>query len=302
MRNRSLIADLGLLYTSIIWGTTFFVVKDLVKYIDPVVLCAYRFLLAALFLYPLLLFKSKKIFANLKEGITLGFLLWIIYVSQTIGLVFTSASNAAFITGLFLVFIPLFLLLIFKKRPSLTQLFVIFISISGLWMLTGGISEINRGDLITILTAIAYALHVLYADKFAKNEIDPYVLCFQQFLFVSIFSFMTALIFNLPLSLNNAVLSHVTKIILFLTIFPTVSAFLIQLFAQKITHPIKVSLIFALEPVFGAIFAWTLGGEEFLFRQAIGGFLIFISLIILGLKLDIEKHLYKLGCFRQNQN
>jgi drug/metabolite transporter (DMT)-like permease len=71
-------------------------------------------------------------------------------------------------------------------------------------------------------------------------------------------------------------------IIVFLALFPTLSAFLIQLLAQRHVPAIRVSLIFALEPVFAALFAWTVGGEEFLLRRAVGGVLIFVALIIAG--------------------
>ena len=110
---KNYLADLGLLYASAIWGTTFFIVKDTINYIDPVTLCAYRFFLAALILLPIILKTKKLPFSNLKEGLILGVFLWFIYVAQTIGLVYTSASNAAFITGLFVVFIPIFSLIIF---------------------------------------------------------------------------------------------------------------------------------------------------------------------------------------------
>ncbi len=284
--NKTYIAEIGLLYASAIWGTTFFMVKNVLQYIDPVILCSYRFLLAALILMFFLIYNRLPLFSNLKEGLILGFFLWLIYISQTIGLVFTTASNAAFITGLFIVFIPIFLFIFFKKKPNLKSLLAITIALCGLNFLTGGLIHANKGDLITLITAFAYALHVLFADKYVKKDINPYTLCFQQFLFVSILSFLTAFLFRLPFSIAK---TSVIWIILFLTIFPTLSAFVIQLVAQKNTAPIKVSLIFALEPVFGAIFAWTLGGETFIFTKAIGGLLIFLSLIVYEVQINQQR-------------
>lgn len=280
---KSLLADFGLLYASAIWGTTFFMVKETVKNIDPVALCAYRFLLSAICLVPFLIYKRKALFQNIRAGIVVGTFLWLLYVSQTIGLVYTTASNAAFITGLFIVFIPIFGYIFFKRIPSLNNIMAVMIALIGLWILTGYFVEINKGDLITLITAVAYALHVLFVDRYIKENHDPYVLCFQQFLFVSILSFFASFIFNLPLSVNNF---GTIKSILFLTFFPTLSAFLIQALAQRITAPIKVSLIFALEPVFGALFAWTLGGEIFKVNQVIGGLLIFVALIVHEIKIS----------------
>lgn len=283
---KTFFADFGLLYASAIWGTTFFMVKNVVNYIDPVVLCTYRFFLSALVLLPFLLLNSKSPFSNFKEGIVLGFFLWGIYISQTYGLVYTTASNAAFITGLFIVFIPLFSYLFFKAMPTIMRLSAVFLALVGLWYLTGGLKEINKGDLITLITAITYALHVLFADKYVKNKIDPYILCFQQFLVVSVLSFVSAFVFGLSFEVKSL---NSLWIVLYLILFPTVSAFLIQLLAQKIVTPMRASLIFALEPVFGAMFAWTLGGEVFVLSRAFGGLLIFLALIISEMKFKISK-------------
>ncbi len=287
MLNKNHIAEIGLLYASAIWGTTFFIVKNTLQYIDPVTLCSYRFLLAALILMFFLIYNRLPLFSNLKEGLILGFFLWLIYISQTIGLAFTTASNAAFITGLFIIFIPIFLFIFFRKKPTLKSLFAITIALSGLSFLTGGLIHANKGDIITLITAFAYALHVLFADKYVKKDISPYSLCFQQFLFVSLFSFIAAFFFRAPFSVTDI---NVIWIILFLTIFPTLTAFVIQLVAQKSIAPTKVSLIFALEPVFGAMFAWTLGGETFIFTKAIGGLLIFLSLIIYNSKSFLVRY------------
>ena len=77
--------------------------------------------------------------------------------------------------------------------------------------------------------------------------------------------------------------SAIIPIVVFLAVFPTLLAFVIQMVAQKIISPLRVSLVFALEPVFAGIFAWTAGGEPFVWRSAVGGFFIFAALIVSGL-------------------
>lgn len=178
---------------------------------------------------------------------------------------------------------PIFYLIIFGKPPSFPRLVAVIISLSGLWFLTGGLKDINKGDLLTLITAMAYAIHLLFTDKYVKNNIDPYILSFQQFLFAGILSFITGAIFRLPFSISS---KSVIWVILFLTLFPTISAFIIQLTAQKFTSPIKVSLIFALEPVFAASFAWTLGGETFILHRAFGGLLIFLAILISEIPME----------------
>lgn len=277
---RTPLANVGLFYSAAIWGSTFFIVKQSLLSIDPVILVSYRFLIAAIILAGYLIYRGKALFAHLKEGLILGFFIWLLYIAQTIGLGITTAANSGLITGLFVAFVPIFSLLIFKKMPTLTGIIATVISLTGLWVLTGGLQRVNAGDILTLLSAMAYAVHILFADKYVKRGIDPYVLNFQQFLFVGVASLITGLIFKLPFSVTQ---TDVIWVVLFLAVFPTLSAFVIQLAAQKITAPVRVSLILAFEPVFAVLFAWTLGKEQFESAKAIGGFLIFLALVISGL-------------------
>jgi drug/metabolite transporter (DMT)-like permease len=276
------LADIGLLYAAAIWGATFFLVKGALAEIDPVILVGYRFFTAGLVLLVYLIIKKKNVLVDLKQGIFMAILLWFLYIPQTIGLKYTTASNSGFITGLFVAFIPIFLKLIIKRNPTLMEVVASIVSLIGLWILTGGMVDINSGDILTLIAAMTYALHVLYADKFLKAGLDPLIFSAQQFLLVGLFSLITGLIFNLPFAVGS---TDTILVLLFLILFPTLSAFIIQMLAQKIVAPVRVSLIFALEPVFAALFAWTLGGELFIFHRAAGGLLIFLALIISGLPI-----------------
>jgi drug/metabolite transporter (DMT)-like permease len=278
------LADLGLLYAAAIWGSTFFIVKDALHYINPVVLVGYRFVIAAGLVALICLFAGRRLFKGFSRGLILGIFIWMLYIPQTIGLGITTASNSGFITGLFVAFVPIFSFLLFKKTPSLIGILATLISLSGLWILTGGMTDINRGDMLTLIAAMTYAIHILFVDRFLEQGYDPYILSFQQFLFVGIASIVTGAILGLPFSYGKA---DIGWIILFLAVFPTFSAFMIQVVAQKFTSPMRVSLIFAFEPVFAAIFAWTLGGERVFFHRAMGGLLIFIAMLISGLPPDI---------------
>lgn len=275
-----MLADLGLFYAAAVWGSTFFLVKRALADIDPVILVGYRFTLAGLLVVGGLFYARKPVLAGIRKGLLLGVIIWVLYVPQTLGLRITTASNSAFITGLFVVFVPLFLRTIFKRRPTAWEVLASAVALIGLWILTGGLTEINAGDALTFITAMAYALHLLYADKFMKEKVDPYVISGQQFLVAGVLCFITGLLFDLPFSIGS---SSTIGIVIFLTLFPTLSAFVIQLLAQKIAAPLKVSLIFSLEPVFAALFAWTVGGEQFVLRGAIGGAVIFLALILSGM-------------------
>ena len=281
---KSNLADLSLLLAQVIWGSTFFIVKDIQKFVPAMVLLTYRFLIPTLIFAGYLLLKKKAIFSNLKTGFILGLVLWLGYASQTIGLNITSAANSAFITGLFVVFIPLIAIL-FGQRSFPKKNYVSWtVSLLGLWILTGGIYGINKGDMITLITALAVASHVLLTDHFVKEKIDPYILSFQQLFFVGLFSLFFALIFKMPFAVPN---QKILLEVLYLAIFASLLVYGVQTVAQKYTSPIKVGLIFGMETVFASLFTWTLGGEQFTPLRAFGGLLIFLAILIT--ELPIEK-------------
>ena len=280
IKNRQKLSELGLIYSAVIWGSTFFVVKDALQNVDPMILIGYRFLLAAILAGGSCIVAKKALFKNVVHGLLLGFLSWLLYASQTIGLSFTTASNSGFITGLFIVFVPIFALIVFRKAPSLMDIIATCFSLLGLWILTGGLTEINLGDILTLISAVTYALHILLVDRYIREGDNPFVLSFQQFLVTGAISLSYGVVFGLPFSVFKV---ETVGVILFLALLPTFSAFLIQNLAQKFVKPIRVSLILAFEPVFAALFAWTLGNELLVFHRAIGGFFIFGGLIISGI-------------------
>jgi drug/metabolite transporter (DMT)-like permease len=279
-KRKAILADIGLLYAAAIWGSTFYLVKDALSGIHPVTMIAYRFLLAGAIMLIYLAVTRRSVLQGLGRSALLAFILWTLYMSQTIGLGITTASNSGFITGLFVAFLPIFLRTIFRRKPTVLEVVASAVSLLGLWILTGGMSDFNTGDALTLIAAMAYALHLLFADKYIKGGLDPYVVSCQQFLFVGLFSLITCLVLRLPFDIGS---QKVAGTVLFLALFPTLSAFLIQMVAQKTRSPLRVSLIFALEPLFAAIFAWTLGGEQFVLRGAIGGLFIAAALVISGL-------------------
>lgn len=277
MKHKTLIADLSLIAIAFVWGITFSVIKDQLQYVDANTLVFYRFLIASAGMAIFIAVTKKNWRQNMKPGLVLGFWLWLVYVPQTVGLNYTSASNSAFITALYVAFVPLFSVIFFKHVPSSQRLFAALLALIGLWHLTGGFSHLNYGDALTLLCAVACSFFILLADRYVKRGLDPYVLCFQQFLVVTILSFLTIVIFDLPFGVAKA---GTWGAIIFLAIFATLIAFMVQLSAQRFTSAMKVTLIFVLEPVFAAAYAWTLGGEVFEMRRALGGALVVIAMLI----------------------
>jgi len=279
-------ADAGLVYCAAVWGATFYMVKDALGGVDAVAMVAHRFLLSALLLAPWALVRPSR-WRHLKESAFLAVLLFLLYATQTVGLNYTSASNSGFITGLFVIFVPIFLLLFFRKPPTVVQWVSSVLALMGLWMLTGGIDSVNFGDVITVVAAATYAGHLLATDKFVRADADAVVLAFHQFWMTGAMALAYCLLAGRPLAVQG---DKAAGTIAFLAVIPTLSAFFIQMWAQKFTAPVKVSLIFSLEPVFAALFAWTLGGEGFIPARAAGGGLIVAAMMAGELsKLDLLK-------------
>ena len=282
-----MITDIGLFYCAAIWGSTFIVVKGALNSVNPVVMVGIRFGISALLLLPWVL-KRKNKTVMLKEGFVLACVLACLYLSQTTGLLYTTASNSGFITGLFIIFIPAFMFIFRRQTPTRPQGISVILAVAGLWLLTGGIRGLNRGDALALVAAAAYAAHIIITDRYVKADADPVMLAFHQFWMVSVISFIIAGAAGCPMGVAGLT---GWGVIIFLAVFPTLIAFYIQILAQKESEPFKVGLIFTLEPVFAAIFAWTWGGEKFIAVKAAGGFLI-VSAMLMG---ELSKLNFKLA-------
>ncbi|MFA6003413.1 MAG: DMT family transporter [Elusimicrobiota bacterium] len=269
-------AAIGLLYCAVIWGATFFIVKDALADVGAVAMVAYRFILAAACLLPWV-WRKPRPWRHLRESAILAVILLVLYVTQTLGLAYTTVTNSAFITGLFVVFVPVFLLVFLRRSLALTQWLAVGLSVAGLWLLTGGMPGVNRGDALSLAAAMTYSGHLLYTDRCVRADADVLLLAFHQFWMTGLLAFIACGLLGLPLAVASP---RAWWVMVFLAVFPTLSAFFIQMVIQKRLPPLTVSLGFSLEPVFAAIFAWTLGGEPFVARRALGGLVILAAMIL----------------------
>ena len=243
----------------------------------------YRFAIAALIVMFYLIHKKKNLFQNIKEGIILGIVMFGMYVPQTVGLLYTKASNSGFITGMYILFIPVFNIFILRKKFEKEKVITIILSLTGMYFITGGIKGINIGDILTLVTAAFCALHILAADCYVKKDVDVLVMTFQQFTVTTILSLITSFIFGFEFTAGSV---NVWWVILLLALFPTISAFVIQMYSQKFVPPFKVAAIFALEPIFALIMAVWFGNEEITLKAIIGGILIVAGIILSEVKSE----------------
>ncbi|QNB47564.1 EamA family transporter [Thermanaerosceptrum fracticalcis] len=277
-------ADLLLLGVAATWGATFITVKNALGGISPFVFITIRFTLAFLFL--LLIYRPEKELLkrrNLRAGVIIGLFLFGGYAFQTVGLQYTSAANAGFITGLSVVLVPLLSIFISKKYPNLYVLGGALAASLGLGLMT--LDEhlsFHPGDLLILLCAVSFALHIITIGIFAPHQ-DTTILTVTQIGFVALLSLI--LTFFLPQETWQITWRKDLWIALGLTAIPATSlAILIQNRVQQYTSPARTAIIFATEPVFGAFFAWYFGGEILTGQAVWGAALVLTGMLLAELK------------------
>ncbi|WEG10870.1 DMT family transporter [Pullulanibacillus sp. KACC 23026] len=297
------VADVGLLVVAFIWGTTFVVVQDAVAVIPPLIFNGWRFLTGALVLLSIYLFlpdKSKKDinWKLIRNGMLLGLILFIGYGTQTLGLLYTTSSKAAFITGLSVILVPLLSFLFLKQAPKKTALIGVILATIGLYLLTMVNSlSLNRGDLLALFCAFAFGLHIIMTAKIT-NEFSSFLLTIVQLLTVSLLSFVSGSLLNgLPATFDITPFKNgqVLFACLFTAVFATAIAFLFQTRLQRYTSPTHVGLIFIMEPVFAALTALIWAHESLKPATEIGGLLIIAGMVLAEWPEKTKKRLVQSG-------
>lgn len=274
---KKLINYLLLLFVALIWGSTFVVLKDTVQSVSPFTLITYRFALASLLLGFWVLIKKYNILINWKIGLISGFFQFMTFAPQTIGLQTTSASNSAFITGLFIVFVPLINFIFFRSKPKKIEIFAVVLSVTGLWILTGGIGNLIKGDLITIITAVSIAVVIVLSNISLKKGTNSIILTFQQLSVTALFGLLLGLFTKEDFivgSINNLIP------IIYLAIFASFICFALQNYIMKTVKPEIVSIIVGTEPVFALLIAWLFSYERYNGVKLIGGIIMFLAIIL----------------------
>jgi len=272
------LADLALVTVTIFWGSTFILSKMVLEEIPLVVYLIIRLNLAAVML-SLYALRYRKEFSRqtLYHGVVMGVFLFLSYLFQMWGIQYTSASNAGFITGLNVVFVPLFSIFFFGNRPRISSIIGVIFATIGLYFLSGGdFSALSKGDWLVFVCAVTVAFHVIYTGKFApKNNV--YLLTAVQLLVTGLLS-LTLLPFE-----NEtfpAIDINVLLLLFYLALFGTVYTFLIQTAMQRFTTATRTALVFSLEPVFAALFAFLIAGEILTSLGWLGGLFIICGMLI----------------------
>ena len=266
---------LALLLTTLIWGATFPATKVVLEQIPPLSFLFLRFLLGAVLVgggFLLWRFRLHREPAVLRASAIATCWLFLGYVLQTVGLQYTSASNSAFITALYVVIVPL-ILRRFDRRVWLAT----GIATVGLWLLVKPTASGNLGDLLTLGCALAFAAHIACLERFTR-EADPPSLFAWQMMAMVVLLLPTLLIEQAPAQAFAP--TSMLLIGLGVTGGLATGAFAIQMWVQRIVPAQQVALIFASEPAYAAWLSWYFLGETLDTEGWLGSGLILVAVVV----------------------
>ena len=289
MSNRVIKSDLILLLTAAIWGFAFVAQRAGMEHIGPFTYNTLRFALGSLVLLPFVFTKFRIIETGhvdsgieikilLKGGVLAGIILFFGATLQQTGLVYTTAGKAGFITGLYVILVPIIGLFL-RQRPGIGTWAGAILAVIGLFLLS--VSEtltISRGDDLVLIGSFVWAVHVLIIGMYSK-KVDPVRLAFTQFVICAVLSLVSALIFE---TFDLASIRLAAIPILYGGIMSAGIAFTLQVIGQRYAPPAHAAIIMSLEAVFAVLGGWWLLSETMTSRGILGCVLMLFGMLVSG--------------------
>ena len=267
---------------TIFFGMTYVLTKICLNYSTELHIISFRFLIAFVIS---LIFLQKKIFPiKIKEilySLILSVLLFMVFITMTIGVKYTTATNASFLISLSVIFIPFFSWIFNKEKPKKSIFIVLIIALMGIMLLTLDKNlEFHIGDILCLICSLLFSFHVLITERFVKNN-NPITLGVLQFGGVALLSFLVQYpIEKFTLPKNEKFWIS----LMILSVFCTALAYIIQTVSQKKLSSTLIGLILSLEPIFSGIFGYFILNEYLSPQQYMGAFLLLISIIYVTVK------------------
>ena len=267
---------------TIFFGMTYVLTKICLNYSTELHIISFRFLIAFVIS---LIFLQRKIFPlKTKEilySLILSVLLFMVFITMTIGVKYTTATNASFLISLSVIFIPFFSWIFNKEKPKKSIFIVLIIALIGIMLLTLDKNlEFHIGDILCLICSLLFSFHVLITERFVKNN-NPITLGVLQFGGVAILSFLVQYpIEKFTLPKNEKFWIS----LMILSVFCTALAYIIQTVSQKKLSSTLIGLILSLEPIFSGIFGYFILNEYLSPQQYMGAFLLLISIIYVTVK------------------
>lgn len=281
-------AEISLVLITIIWGSTFTIVKKGLDQVTPIFFIALRFWIATAVVAALMTGQYRKITRKtVLQGGVLSVALLGGLVLQTLGLGDTTPSNSAFITSLCVLLVPVFGFLIFGHRPSFRTLIGILLAILGLILLLARSTDfsLHSGDFLTLICAFLFGFHILFLGRFVQVT-DYRHLVFVTMACGAILSSIMVAFLESPHVVWDF---YFTFYLFILGVLATAVAFFIQGWAQQYSNPSHTALIFTLEPVFATVFAYWFLDQGLGAWECVGGILILAGILVAEIRGKGEK-------------
>jgi drug/metabolite transporter (DMT)-like permease len=279
----TLLATLALLAITASWGSTFFLIHDLLDRVPVVDFLAVRFAIASI---AILLVSPRAVVrlspARRRQALVLGALYGVAQILQTAGLAHTAASVSGFITGMYVVATPLFAAVLLRTRIGAMTWLAVLLAVAGLGVLTlGDVSRglgLGYGEALTLVAALIYALHIVGLGAWSDAR-DALGMSIIQCLVIAVICLVAA-------APHGIVLPDRTGdwvAVVYMALVAGAAALLGQTWAQAHLPPTRTAIIMSMEPVFAALFAVLLGGESATLRMLLGGALVLAAMLIVEL-------------------
>ncbi len=278
-RRTTLVATALLLAITACWGSTFFLIHDLLDRIPTLDFLALRFSIAGL----LLLAIAPRAVLRLspvarRQALALGGLYGVAQILQTAGLAHTPASVSGFITGMYVVATPLLAAVLLRHRITGMTWVAVALAAAGLGVLTLDRFSVGYGEALTLVAAVLYALHIVGLGAWANAQ-DAIGLSILQIVVVAVICLLSSAPHGIQLPDNSRDWASVV----YMAIFPAALALLGQTWAQAHLPPTRTAVVMSMEPVFAAFFAVLLGGESVTLRMIIGGLMVLTAMLVVEL-------------------
>lgn len=297
---KKLQSSIMLLIAAIIWGTAFVAQCEGMRYVEPFTYNALRMLIGGVVLIPVITVfrkispsslskaeKREKQKRTLKGGICCGLVLFMASSIQQIAISSTTAGKAGFITTLYIVIVPLIKLAVFRERTSKSMWFYVLIAIAGFYLLcmTEDFS-ISNGDLLMLLCAVFFAMHIIVIDYFNGKDTDGLLMACLQFFVSGLLATVMTFIFETP-TISSIMAAKGT--ILYTGLMSSGVAYTLQILGQQNTEPTLATLLMSLESVFAALSGWLILDERLTVKEGMGCLLVFTAVILAQLKLPEKR-------------
>ncbi len=294
-RKMNLIGQALLLAATLVWGTSFVILKDTISEVPPMFVIAIRFLVAGIVLALFFIKKLKSVSKrSLLRGVIVGLFLAAAYVTQTYGLMNTTPGKNAFLTSSYVVMCPFMLWILFKKKPTVKNIVSAAICIVGIGLIAlsgeqqSGTSSL-LGDGLTLVSAVFFGLQIVFIAHFQSKGEDSVVMLVFEFLTAGLIFALISLFAELNTYGIGAYALQGNNLfnVIYLTLACTLFAQSAQMIGQKYTATNQSALILSLESVFGMLFSVLMGVEKVTFVLGLGFAVVFVAILIS--ELEIEK-------------